>query len=92
MPRDRCARCLLVIRRLCHVIRLRVASCHVIIRIASACFLNLHLSGFPQFRPLTVLSPTTAARVHGTSEIVFYKWPENVLGMGWKLACGLIIV
>ena len=33
-PRDRCARCLPVIRRLCHVIRLRVASCHVIMCIA----------------------------------------------------------
>ena len=30
-PRIRCARCLSVIRRCCHVICLRVASCHVII-------------------------------------------------------------
>ena len=30
MLRDRCARCLPAIHRRCHVIRLRVASCHVI--------------------------------------------------------------
>ena len=40
-------------------------------------FKNLHPSGFPQFRPLSVVSPTTLARVRGMSEIVFYKWPEK---------------
>ena len=34
------------------------------------------------FSPLSVLSPDTLARARGMSEIVFYKWPENVLGMG----------
>ena len=45
--RDRCARCLPVIRRCCHVICLRVAFYHVIMCIASSCFQNLHPSGFP---------------------------------------------
>ena len=81
-PRDRCARCLPVIRCCCLVICLCVASCHVIMCIASSCFQNLHPSGFPQFRPLSVLSPDTLARARGTSKILFYKWPENVLGMG----------
>ena len=35
-----------------------------------------------QFLPLSVLTPDTLARARGTSEILFYKWPENVLGMG----------
>ena len=47
-PRIRCARCLLVIRRCCHVICLRVAFCHVIICISSTCF-SKHSSGpFPR--------------------------------------------
>ena len=82
MPRDRCARCLPVIRRRCHVIRLRVAFDHVIMCIASSCFSKLALVRVSQFRPLSVLSPDTLARARGMSEIVFYKWPENVLGMG----------
>ena len=81
-PRDRCARCFPVIRCCCLVIRLCVASFHVIMCIASSCFQNPHPSGFPQFRLLPVLSPTTLARACGTSEILFYKWQENVLGLG----------
>ena len=81
-PRDRCARCLLVIHRRYHVIFLRVAFHHVIMCIASSCFQNLHPSGFPQFPLLSVLSPDTLAHARGMSEILFYKWPENVLGMG----------
>ena len=42
---------------------------------------NLHSSGFSEFSPLSVLSPTTLARARCMSEIVFSKWPENVLGM-----------
>ena len=37
-PRVRCTMCLPVIRRRCHVICLRVAFCHVIVCISSACF------------------------------------------------------
>ena len=81
-PRDRCARCLPVIRCCCLVILLCVASCHVIIRIASSCFRNLHPSGFPQFSPLSVLSPDTLARARGIFEVIFYKLLENVLRMG----------
>ena len=40
-PRDHCARCLLVFRRRCLVICLRVAFCHVIMCIASSCFSKL---------------------------------------------------
>ena len=50
MPQVRCARCLPVIRRCCHVIRLRVALCHVIICISSSCFSNLHPVFFPVVR------------------------------------------
>ena len=81
-PRDRCARCLPVIRCCCRVIFLRVASCHVILCIASSCFSKLASVPVSQFFPLSVLSPDTLARARGTSEILFYKWPENVLGMG----------
>ena len=54
----------------------------------SSCALHHHVfetcisPGPPQFRPLSVLSPDTLARARDMSEIVFYKWPENVLGMG----------
>ena len=81
-PQDHCARCLLVIRSCCHVISLHVSSCHVIMCIAFSCFKNLHSSGFLQFFLLSVLSPDTLARACGMSEILFYKWPENVLEMG----------
>ena len=81
-PRDRCVGCLPVIRCCCHVICLRVASCHVMMCIASSCFSKLALVRVSQFCPLCVLCPDTLARARGMSEIVFYKWPENVLGMG----------
>ena len=80
-PRDRCARCLSVIRCCCHVIRLRVASCHVIMCIASSCFQNLHPSRPPRFLLLSVLSPDTLGCTRRTSEILFFKWQENVHGM-----------
>jgi hypothetical protein len=88
-PRDRCARCLPVIRRRCHVICLRVAFCHVIMCISSACFLKLVSVRVSQFSPLSVPSPSTLARARGTSEIFFYKWDKNVLGMGQELTSGL---
>ena len=56
--------------------------------IMSLCALHHHVfktcihSGFPQFFSLSILSPDTLARARDMSEIVFYKWPENVLGMG----------
>ena len=36
--------------------------------------------------------PDTLARARGTSEILFYKWHKNILGMGCNLACDLIRV
>ena len=55
--------------------------------IMSSCALHHHvlkLASVPvsPFRPLSVLSPDTLARARGMSEIFFYKWQENVLGMG----------
>ena len=68
----------------------------VVVAISFACVLHLVMSScalhhhvlklasvqVSSFLPLSVLSPDTLARACGTSEIVFYKWPENVLGMG----------
>ena len=64
----------------CHLLVCCISSCHYVHCIIM--FPNLHLSGFPQFLLLSVLSPATLARARGMSEILFYKWPENVLGMG----------
>ena len=56
--------------------------------ILSSCALHHHVfktcirPGFAQFFPLSILSPDTLARARGMSEILFYKWPENVLGLG----------
>ena len=55
--------------------------------VMSSCALHHHvlkLASVPAspFLPLSVLSPDTLARACGMSEIVFYKWPGNVLGMG----------
>ena len=74
------------------LLSLSCISYHVIMCIASSCFQNLHPFGFPQFSLLSVPSPDTLARARGMSEIVFYKWPVNVLGMGRELTCGLILV
>ena len=54
--------------------------------------LNLHSSGFSEFSPLSVLSPDTLPRARGTSEILFYKWQENALRIGWKLACVVVLL
>ena len=55
-------------------------------------FQNLHPFGSSRFSPLSVRSPNILAHARGTSEILFYKWHKNVLGMGCNLSCGLIIV
>ena len=47
-------------------------------------FQNLHPFGFSRFSSLSVRSPDTLARARGTSEILFYKWHKNVLGMGCR--------
>ena len=55
--------------------------------VMSSCALHHHVSKLAsvqvsQFFVLSILSPDTLARAHGMPEIVFYNWPENVLGMG----------
>ena len=50
--------------------------------IMSSCALHHHVFKTCIRPGLPVLSPDTLARARSTSEIVFYKWPENVLGMG----------
>ena len=55
--------------------------------IMSSCALHHHVFETCIARVLLVPSvvrsePDTLARARGMSEIVFYKWPENVLGMG----------
>ena len=64
----------------CHSLACSILSCHHVHCIIM--FPKLASVWVPQFRPLSVLSPTTLARARVTSEILFYKWPENVLGMG----------
>ena len=68
------------------VVALSLLACHAS-HIMSSCALHHHvlkLASVPAslFLPLSVLSPDPFARARGMSEIVFYKWPENVLGMG----------
>ena len=75
----------------CHSLACCISSCHHLHSIIMF-FKNLHSSGFPEFSPLFVLSPTTLARARGMSEILFYKWRENVLRMGWKLACAVVML
>ena len=65
----------------CYLLACCISSCHHLHSIIMF-FKNLHSSGFSEFSPLFVLSPTTLARACGMSEIVYYKWPENVLGLG----------
>ena len=78
-------RCLVFCLRVMHSI-----SCHHMHCIIM--FSKLASVRVPQFSPLSILSPGTLARGRDTSEIVFYKWPENVLGMGRKLACGVVML
>ena len=67
------------------VVALSLLACHAF-HVMSSSALHHHvlkLASVPvsSFFPLSVLSPDTLARARGMSEIVFYKWPENVLGM-----------
>ena len=81
MPQIRCARCLPVIRRCCHIICLRVAFCHVIICTSSAfhlhVFQNLHPFWFRRFSLLSVLSTDTLAYAHRTSQTLFREREEK---------------
>ena len=73
------------------VLVMHLVSCHHLHFIRMS-FKNLHPFVFRRFSPLSVLSPTTLARARGMFEIVFYKWLENVLGMGGKLVCGVVML
>ena len=64
----------------CHLLAYCISSCHHVHCINM--FSKLSFVRVPPFFPLSVLSPETLARARGMSEILFYKWPENVLGMG----------
>ena len=64
----------------CHSLACCILSCHHVHCIIM--FSKLAYVPASSFSPLSVLSPDTLARARGMSEIVFYKWPENVLGMG----------
>ena len=85
MPRDRCVRCLPIIRRRCHVNCLRVALCHVIICISSACFSKLASDLFPRcpFCNLTLLCPPASPFVSCCERVL------NFLGMARGLPSGL---
>ena len=67
----------------CHLLACCILSCHHVHCIIM--FSKLASVRVPQFRLSSVLSPDTFARARGMSEILFYKWPENVLGMGMKV-------
>ena len=59
---------------------LHLISCHHVHSIIM--FSKLASVPVSSFLLLSVLSPTTLARARGMSEILFYKGPRNVLGMG----------
>src|SRR3954465_4290152 len=75
---------------LCHLLACRILPCHHLHCIIM--FSKLVSVPVSLFSPLSVLSPHTLARARGTSEILFYKWPENVLGMGRELACDVVLL
>src|SRR3954470_7020431 len=63
---------------LCHSLACCILPCHhphCIIMFSKLTSVPVSL-----FSPLSVLSPDTLARAYGMSEILFYKWTENVLG------------
>ena len=64
----------------CHLLACCISSCHHVHCIIM--FSKLASVQVSPFLPLSVLSPDTLARARGMSKILFYKWPENVLGMG----------
>ena len=64
----------------CHLLACRILSCH---HVHGIIMFSKHASvPASSFSPLSVLSPDTLACARGMSEILFYKWSENVLGMG----------
>ena len=93
-PRDRCARCLSVIRRRCHVICLRVAFCHVIICISyhvimciSFC-IHVHLM-HPSIFPIVCFAIRHSYALRRSPFISCCEWVLNFLGMARGLPSGL---
>ena len=86
MPRIRCARCLPVIRRSCHVIFLRVAFYHVIMCISFCIHVRLmHPSIFPVVR-FAIQHSYALRRPPFVSRC---EWVLNFLGMDRGLSSGL---
>ena len=86
MPRIRCARCLPVIHRCCHVICLRVAFYHVIMCISFCIRVRfLHPSIFPVVR--SAIRHSYALRQ--SPFVSCYEWVLNFLGMARGLPSGL---
>ena len=85
-PRIRCARCLPVIFRCCHVICLRIAFLHVIMCISFCIRVRLM---HPVFFPLSVSQSDTPTCTRCTPLISFSEREKNILGMGRDLSSGL---
>ena len=73
------------------VLVMHLVSCHHS-HCISIVFIKLASVRVPPVLSVVRSEPDTLARARGTSEILFYKWHKNVLGMGCNLSCGLIIV
>ena len=85
-PRIRCARCLSVIRRCCHVICLRVAFYHVIMCISFCIRVRLmHPSLFPVVR----FAIRHSYVLRRPPLLSFREWVLNFLGMARGLPSGL---
>ena len=85
-PRDRCARCLPVIRHRCHVIFLRVAFHHLIMCISFCIRVRLmHLSLFPVVR----FAIQRSYVLRRPPLLSFHEWVLNFLGMARGLPSGL---
>ena len=64
----------------CHLLACCILSCHHVHRIIM--FSKLASVRVPPVPCVVRSEPTTLARARGMSDILFYKWLENVLGMG----------
>ena len=88
MPRIRCAKCLPVIRRCCHVIFLRVAFYHVIMCI-SFC-IRVHLI-HPSIFPVVRFAIRHSYVLRRSPFVSYCERVLNILGMARGLPSGLSI-
>ena len=86
MPRIRCARCLPVIHRRCHVICLRVAFYHVIMRISFCIRVRLMP---PSIFPLSILQSGAPMSSDVSPFVSRCERVLNILGMARGLPSGL---